>query len=325
MDWSGARAASNDNASASPGEVTLRRINPELWLLLFLVVIAAMLNFLVASQRMALVFYFLPTLFSAYHFGRRHATLTAFASVVLVVLLAYVNPFMFTRRVDLPFDARWFDLTVWGGVLMVAGYATGTLYERNQKTLREMEEGYDGLLVILQNFLANQKYSDAHSYRIALCATRIAEAVGLDSGSTDDVRTAALLFTMKELGITHEVLCKAAQVSESDLTGGKRKRKILPNASAMGNSLRRAIPIFMSERQLRQSGGKMDDAAFEVQILALAEEYESLTSGQTAAKMSPAQAGQEVLRRANGRYDSLILQAFYKAFGQHAAEAGAGA
>ncbi len=303
----------------------MRKINPELWLLLFLVVIAAMLNFLVASQRMALVFYFLPTLFSAYHFGRRHATLTAFASVALVVLMAYVNPFMFTRRVDLPFDARWFDVTVWGGVLMVAGYATGTLYERNQKMLREMEEGYDGLLVILQNFLANQKYSDAHSYRIALCATRIAEAVGLDSGSTDDVRTAALLFTMKELGITQEVLCKAAQISETDWIGDKRKRKILRNGSAMGSSLRRAIPIFMSERHLRQSGGKMDEAAFEVQILALAEEYESLTSGRGAAKMSPAQAGQEVLRRANGRYDSLIVQAFSKAFGGNAVVAGTSA
>jgi glucose-6-phosphate-specific signal transduction histidine kinase len=105
----------------------VRKINPELWLLLFLVVIAAMLNFLVASPRMALVFYFLPTLFSAYHFGRRHATLTAVASVVLVVLLTYFNPAMFTRHVELAFDARWFDLSLWGGVLMVAGYATGTL------------------------------------------------------------------------------------------------------------------------------------------------------------------------------------------------------
>jgi len=303
--------------------VTLRKINPELWLLLFLVVIAAMLNFLVASQRMALVFYFLPTLFSAYYFGRRHATLTAVASVVLVVLLAYINPFMFTRRVDLPFDARWFDLTLWGGVLMIAGYATGTLYERNQKTLREMEEGYDGLLVILQNFLANQKYSDAHAYRISLCATRIAEAVGLDSGSSDDVRIAALLFNIKELGITHEVLCKAAQISEADLNRSKHKRKAAPKASAMGSSLRRAIPIFMSERQLRQTGGKMDEATFEVQILALAEEYESLISGQNATKMSPSQAGQEVIRRSSGRYDSLILQAFSKAFGGQASGAGA--
>lgn len=300
----------------------LRKINPELWLLLFLVVIAAMLNFLVASQGIALVFYFLPTLFSAYYFGRRHATLTAFASVILVVMLTYLNPTMFSRRLELPF-ARWFDITVWGGVLVLAGYSTGTLYQRNQKTLRDMEEGYDGMLVILQNFLDNQKYSDAHAYRIAMCATRIAEAVGLDSRSVEDIRMAALLFNMKELGITHEVLCKAARFSEEDLS--RRKSVRLPAANAMGSALTRAIPIFMSERALRQSGGNPDEASFEVQILALAEEYESLMGGQNeaASRMSPSQAGQELVRRSTGRYDCMILDAFSKAFGGQAAGAGA--
>jgi len=302
----------------------VRKINPELWLLLFLVVIAAMLNFLVASQRMALVFYFLPTLYSAFYFGRRHATLTAVASVVLVVLLTFTNPAMFRGRVELPFDARWFDLTVWGGVLMVAGYVTGTLYERNQQTLREMEDGYDGMLAILQNFLANQKYSEAHAYRISMCATKIAETLGLDSGSLEDLRTAALLFNLKELGITNEVLYKAAKVSADDLTRGKSQRKRSGSkASALGSSLRRAIPIFLTERQLRQSGGKVGEASFEVQILALAEEYEALISGQGGAKMSPSQAGQEVVRRSSGRYDSLVLDAFSKAFGGQAAKAGA--
>jgi len=302
----------------------VRKINPELWLLLFLVLIAAMLNFLVASQRMALVFYFLPTLFSAFHFGRRHATLTAVASVVLVVLLAFVNPAIFTRRVELPFDARWFDLTLWGGVLMIAGYATGTLYERNQKTLREMEDGYDGMMVILQNFLANQKHSDTHAYRISMCATTIAEAVGLDPGSVDDIRTAALLFNMKELGISNEVLCKAAQVSQEDLQQAMQARSQAETKSgATGGSLRRAIPIFLSERQLRQTGGKPDDASFEVQVLLLAEEYQALTSGERGAKMSPAQAGQEVIKRAGTRYDSLVLNGFTAAFGGQASGAGA--
>lgn len=298
----------------------MRKINPELWLLLFLVVIAAILNFLVASQRMALVFYFLPTLFSAYHLGRRHATLTALASVALVVLLTFVNPTMFTRRVELPFDARWFDFALWGGVLMVAGYATGTLYERNQKTLQEMEDGYEGLLVILQNFLANQKHNDTHAYRISMCATKIGEAVGLDAGSVEDIRTAGLLFSMKDLGISNDVLCKAAQVSQDDLQQAVQSRA---KGETKGSSLRRAIPIFLSERQLRQTGGKPEDASFEVQVLTLAEEYESLTSGERAAKMSPSQAGQEVIKRAGNRYDSLILNGFIAAFGGQAAGAGA--
>jgi len=302
----------------------VRKINPELLLLLFLVVIAAMLNFLVASQRMALVFYFLPTLFSAFYFGRRHATLTAVASVVLVILLTYLNPAMFKGRVVLPFDPRFFDLTVWGGVLMVAGNVTGTLYERNQQTLREMEDGYDGMLVILQNFLANQKHSEAHAYRISMCATKIGETLGLDSASMEDLRTAALLFNLKELGIANEVLYKAAQVSAEDLNQGRNKRKrSRSRASTLGSSLRRAIPIFLTERQLRQSGGKIGEASIEVQILGLAEEYEALISGQGGAKMSPSQAGQAVIQRSTGRYDSLVLDAFSKAFGGQAATAGA--
>ena len=301
----------------------MRKINPELWLLLILVIIAAMVNFLVASQRMALVFYFLPTLFSAYHFGRRHATLTAVASVALVVLLTFANPAMFNRRFELPF-AKWFDLAVWGGVLMVAGYATGTLYEHNQKTLREMEDGYDGMLVILQNFLANQKHSESHAYRISMCATRIAEAVGLDTGAVEDIRTAALLFNMKELGISNEVLCKAAQVSEHDLRRGKQNRsRALSRGTAAVGSLPRAIPIFLEERQLRQSGGNPEDASFEVQILVLAEEYEALVGGHRGAKVSPAQAGQEVLKRAEKRYDSMIVNAFASVFGGQASGAGA--
>jgi hypothetical protein len=302
----------------------VRKINPELWLLLFLLVIAAMLNFLVASQKMALVFYFLPTLFSAYYFGRRHATLTAVASIVLVVLLMYLNPSMFSRRVELPFDARWFDLTVWGGVLMIAGYATGTLYERNQKTLQEMEDGYDGMLVILQNFLASQKYSETHAYRISMCATKIGEAVGLDVGSVEDIRLAGLLFHMKELGITNDVLCKAAKVSHEDLQRGAQNRgKESPKAGAMNGPLRRAIPIFLTERQFRQVGGKPEDASLEVQILALAEEYEGLTTGQRGAKMSPAQAGQEVIKRAEKHYDSMVVDGFGKVFGGQASGAGA--
>jgi len=241
----------------------------------------------------------------------------------LVVLLTFVNPAMFSHRIELPF-AKWLDLAVWGGVFMVAGYATGTLYEKNQKTLREMEDGYDGMLVILQNFLANQKYSDSHAYRIAMCATRVAEAVGLDAGTVEDIRTAALLFNMKELGITNEVLCKAAQVSEDDLQGKQKRERVVSKGSAMGGSLRRSIPIFLEERQFRQSGGKPEDASFEVQILVLAEEYEALISGHRGTKVSPSQAGQEVLKRAEKHYDSMIVNAFRNLFAAGQAS-GAGA
>src|SRR3984893_3624355 len=157
-----------------------------------------------------------------------------------------------------------------------------------------------------------------------MCATKIAEAVGLDAGSVEDIRTAALLFNMKELGISNEVLCKAAQVSQEDLQQAMRSRsQPATKAGSAGGSLRRAIPIFLSERQLRQTGSKPDDASFEVQVLLLAEEYQALTSGERGAKMSPAQAGPEVIKRAGTPYDSLVLNGFTAAFGGQAAGVGA--
>ena len=301
----------------------MRKITKELFLLLFMVLIAAMINSLVASQRMALVFYFLPTLYSAYNFGRRHATLTALSSVILVVLLTYLNPAMFSHHIEhLPIDPRWFDLTVWGGILVIAGYAMGTLYERNQKSLHELKDGYDGMLVILQQFLSNQKYSEAHSYRISMYATKIAESLGLDSESTEDVRTAALLRNLSELGIGNEILYKAANLSQEDLEKGVQKRGKTA-AKVMGGSLRRAIPILVGQQQLVRSGSNPADAAIEVQILAVAEKFESLISGTSGGKMSPAQAVESIAKGFGTKYDSMIVDAFVKAFGQQAQGAGA--
>ena len=70
----------------------LGRVNKELWVVLSLFAIALLLNQVIAAQRMVLSFYVLPTIASAYFYGRRHGTLTAFASVLLVVgLLIFRN------------------------------------------------------------------------------------------------------------------------------------------------------------------------------------------------------------------------------------------
>jgi hypothetical protein len=310
----------------------VRKINKELWLLLSLVLIAAMIHFLVASQAV-LVFFFLPTLYSAYHFGRRHATLTACASVCLVILLAYMNPAMFSRRTDsMPLDNRWFDVTVWGGVLVVTAYAMGTLYERNQKSLKELKDGYDGMLVILQQFLCNQKNSEADSFRISACATKIADALGLDPESSQDLRTAALLRNVNEIGISNEILYKAANLSQEELEKSMRKDDSdgagATTAQQMGGSLRRAIPILVAAQQLRVTGASPADSMVEVQILNLAEKFDAQVfnaqinnpqiNGSGAGKTTSAQAVEKITKESSADYDSMIVDAFVKAFGQKA-------
>ncbi len=297
----------------------MRKINKELWLLLSLVLIAAMIHFLVASQAVVLVFFFLPTLYSAYHFGRRHATLTACASVCIVILLTHVSPAMFNRQTDpLPVDSRWFDITVWGGVLVVTAYAMGTLYERNQKSLQELKDGYDGMLVILQQFLRNQKNSEADSFRVSSYATKIADALGLDPESSEDLRTAALLRNVNEIGISNEILYKAANLSQEELENAMRKGSMdsATRAQVMGGSLRRAIPILVAAQQLRVTGASPANSMVEVQILNLAERYDAQINASGSGKTTSAQAIQAIKKDSSSDYDSMIVDAFVKAFGQ---------
>ena len=108
------------------------QVNKELWILLSLFLIALLLNYVVAAQKMVLGFYVLPTLASAYLHGRRQATLTALASVLVVVALLMYGDAFYPSTVSQfePAYTKWLDVTVWGGSLLVTGYLMGTLCER---------------------------------------------------------------------------------------------------------------------------------------------------------------------------------------------------
>jgi HD-GYP domain-containing protein (c-di-GMP phosphodiesterase class II) len=153
----------------------LADVNKELWLVLSLVGIAAIMNYLLTAQRVVLGLYTLPTLFSAYFYGRRHAVLTAFASIFLVGLLAYYNTNVLVKS-DMSYflvDRHWYDLIVWAGILVITAYTMGTLHERLEARVNELRESYHGLLVILRQFISKDKYTENHCYRVSIYATKI--------------------------------------------------------------------------------------------------------------------------------------------------------
>src|ERR1700691_4922322 len=181
----------------------MSKIAKESVLLLSLFLIAATVQFFAQSLPMALCFYFLPTLFSAYYFGRRHATLTAFACVFIVVLLDFVNNMMPAHRVlTLPYE-RLCNFAIWAGILVVIGYVMGTLYERKQAMTTDIRDSFSGLLLVLQHFMTNEKLGSIENQRVVEAATRIAETMGLGSERTELVRSAVLLRGLSNLGITN--------------------------------------------------------------------------------------------------------------------------
>jgi putative nucleotidyltransferase with HDIG domain len=299
----------------------LRQVNKELWLILSMFVIALMLNILVDAQRMMLSFYTLPTLGSAYLFGRRQATLTAFASVLMVGLVRASTPGMSVGNSSvLAATAAWADLGAWGGTLIVTGYLMGTLYEHKNAQLQEMRETYNGVLMLLRHFISKDQYTEHHSHRVSLYAARIAAHLSLSSERIEDVRAAGLLHDIGKLEISRELLYKAARFTHEEY---EEMQQHVDRGVAMletvGGSLRRVIPIVLAHHDKFNGSGyhptRGNEIPLEARVISVADVYDSLTSDRPYRKaMSPFEAKEIIVKGTGTDFDPEVVDAFLAAF-----------
>lgn len=294
-------------------------VNKELWVILSLFIIIGLMNYLVASQRILLGLYTLPTLFSAYFFGRRHATLTAFLSIILVGILTYYNPSWLSMEGYMP-DDKWRELLAWGGILMITAYAMGSLYERDKKKMNELRETYRGVLIILRHFISNDKYTENHCYRVSVYSAKIAENLGLSKDYIEDIRSAALLHDIGKLEISRNILYKAAKLTREEYGNVKqhvdRGGQIL---EPLGGPLGRILPIILAHHEKYDGTGykkvKGEDIPIGARILALADVYDSITSDRPYRKaMSAFEARDLITDMAGKEFDPKVVKAFLKAF-----------
>jgi putative nucleotidyltransferase with HDIG domain len=299
----------------------LAEVNKELWLILSLMVIAAILNFLVAPHRILLGLYTLPTLFSAYFYGRRHATLTAVASVLVVTLVVHFNSTLLARPDQAPLPGeRWYDLALWAGILVITAYAMGTLYDRKEARVRELRETYKGILFILRQFISKDKYTQNHSYRVSIYATAIAARLGLDRERIEDVRAAAFLHDIGKLDISREILYKAASLTEEEYTEIRRHvEEGVEILGTVGGSLRRVIPIVLAHHDKFDGSGyhptRGEKIPLEARIISVADVYDSLTSDRPYRKGVPSfDARDIILKGAGTEFDPRVVEGFLEAF-----------
>ena len=295
----------------------LGAVNRELWLLLGMFAIALLLNSLVAERRMLLGLYVLPTIFSAYFYGRRHAVMTAFASVFLILAISFFNPVVRGRNFEFIAEEPWFDFMVWGGTLVVIAYLMGTLYESKEAHLRELRQSYEGILMMLQHIASDNKYSQNHPYRVSLTASKIAEQMELGSQRVEDVRAAALLHEIDKVGITNEMLYQAANMSVQELhelQANLEQGREMPQTQ--GSTLRRVIPLLLAHHVLMdkaEHSQNLPNAPLEARILLVADVYDSLTSAKDS-RISPSEAMERISQRAGIEYDADVVDAMVKVF-----------
>lgn len=309
-----------------------RQVNKELWVILSLFAIALLLNELLVSQRMVMSFYALPTVLSAYLYGRRQATLTALASVLLVVLITLYSDWVPANVSLTEFAAgRWMDVTVWGGSLVLTGYAMGTLYDHKTAQVRELRSTYHGVLMILRYFISKDEFTDNHSYRVSVYATRLAAVLKLNPERIEDIRTAALLHDIGKLHISRGLLYKAARLTADEYEAVKehvaRGVEIL---QPVGGSLRRIIPIILAHHDRFDGTGynptSGEEIPLEARIIAVADVYDSLTSDRPYRKgMLPPEAREIITRGSGTEYDPQVIAAFETAYRRQELDIGTGA
>ncbi len=285
-----------------------RKVNRELLVILAIFAISGVLNVAFSSQRMVLGLYLFPTIFSAYHYGRRHAVLTASFSMFLVVLISATNPVFLHSWVVTSLPV--FDIAAWTGLLIVTAYTVGTLHERNESAVRDLRESYQGILLILQHITSDQKYSQNHPYRVSMFATQIAEEMNLDRDQVEDVRACALLHEIEKVGISRDLLQQAAGMGSAEGAGHD------PGAS----SLRRVVTILNGFESALSAEGKQERLAqlpVEARILHVADVYDSLTSTQEE-RISPSEAMERIVQRSGLEFDAEVVDALVRVFRRRA-------
>jgi putative nucleotidyltransferase with HDIG domain len=298
--------------------------NKELMLIFTIIAFAAVINFFVAGQRLILTFYNLPTLFAAYYFGRRRAVQTAIGSILIVCWLNLMNPVALASNHEIEWRnlMAWSDIVVWGSFLLVTAYVTGTLYDRKELGFRELRETYNGLLEILSQFIATDKYTQHHSYRVSVYATTLARYLNLEEERVEDVRAASLLHDVGKLDISREILYKAARLTKDEFEEIKTHvQKGIDKLRPVGGTLRRVLPIILAHHDKYDGSGyrpaKGEEIPIESRIISVADVYDSLVSDRPYRKgMSPFEARDIITKGAGSDFDPRVVAAFETAF-QH--------
>jgi putative nucleotidyltransferase with HDIG domain len=295
---------------------SLPRISKEIWIILSMLAIAWLLNYTIASRYLLLGFYTLPAVMSAYLFGRRQAVLTAFASILLVSLVSHFNPKHFEQfnLAGLGGDNQWYHIISWGCILLLTAYTMGTLYEKNKTRMLELRQTYSGLLLILRRFIALDEQTENHCLRVSIYAAKIATAMGLDRDHIEDIRSAALLHDLGKQKISRDILHKAASLKGMKPLspagqGSSDDRFVDPLHGPLG----RILPMLTAAPN--SAANSSDTPPTGAGILAVADAYDTLTSGGAGREpVTPFEAKEVIISGTGREFDPEAVNAFVTAF-----------
>ncbi|MGZ6206485.1 MAG: HD domain-containing phosphohydrolase, partial [Syntrophales bacterium] len=273
-------------------------------------------TYFIEEKSVILNFYYLPVLSAGYFLGRRMGLLTAILSILAVVISTLYFPHAFLKEKELLSSLA--KLSSWGGFLILASIVVGTLYEENERRLRDLKNAYIGVLEILSKYLeSTDRYTKGHSVRVSELAMEIAIAMGLSRGEVENIRVAGLLHDIGKIEISGDILRKAAQLtSEEKELLDEHTVKGAYLLSSVGSVLKEVVPIVVSHHNYFMKGTDEPENKDLVRIplgarvVAVADAFDAMTSDRPYRKgMPPWEALEEIHKNAGKQFDPEVVEA----------------
>ena len=273
-------------------------------------------TYLIDEKAIVLNFYYLPVLFSAYFSGRRMGVLTAVFSILVVLICLFLFPQRFSNLGGMLKEVT--QLSSWGGFLILASVAVGTLYERNEQRLQELRQAYVGILEILSKYLeSTDRYTKGHSVRVSELAMEVAIAMELHRTEVENIRVAGLLHDIGKMEISGEILRKAAELSKEEkelIDSHTMKGAYL--LSAVGSVLKEVVPIVVAHHKyFVDTLDSQDEDNLKIplgaRIVAVADAFDAMTTDRPYRKgMPPWEALNELVSKGGTQFDPKVIEAF---------------
>jgi putative nucleotidyltransferase with HDIG domain len=273
-------------------------------------------TYFIDEKSIVLNFYYLPVLVAGYFLGRRMGILTAVLSILVLLFFVFTLPERFPS--DKIYGNSIARLLSWGGFLILASVAVGTLYEENERQLKDLKNAYIGILEILSKYLeSTDPYTKGHSVRVSELAKETAIAMDLPPNEVENVRVAGLLHDIGKVEVSGEILRKAAELStqERELIDAH----VVKGAyllTSVGSVLKEVVPIVVAHHKyfvdtLDKNNRDIKKIPLAARIIAVADSFDAMTTDRPYRKgMPPWEAMQEILDNAGKQFDPEVVSAF---------------
>ncbi|WP_028581030.1 HD-GYP domain-containing protein [Desulfogranum japonicum] len=286
----------------------------ELAIIAAMLLAAGLLNFTVASQYLLLGLFTVPTILSAFFFGRNQAVMTAFASILLVTITCLNIPerFITENGAGLGGTNQWYHVVSWGCILLLTAYLMGSLYELHQQKIKELRRTYQGILLLLRHVITQDDNTEDHCFRVSIYAAKIARECGLNDEEIADIRSAALLHDIGSPDISREVLEKASFLASEN------NQKNSSTKTDQETLLSRILPLLISNHTIEaHPKSEQADAAplpIGAHILAVADRYDTLVNTKPFTDTTSQEKAREIIVSGSGKeFDATVVKAFDQA------------